>query len=212
MIARGRRSLLLVATFAIVCAACSTSGRELSEPTMTTLPATAAASCSTVAATAATPEIGINGFALFSPSFVAGGELPADAGADTGNRSPALRSAATPESAAELALVVTDETGAVIYWLVTGIPTTDISVPAGTPPEGGVEQASSAGPAGWNGPTSPPAGTGEVVFAIYALNNPVDPSLCESSHALREHIIADSFATASIRATFTGTGGSLQGG
>jgi phosphatidylethanolamine-binding protein (PEBP) family uncharacterized protein len=192
-------------------AACSTSGREL-RATSATIPPGLSAVTTTTAATASTPIEGLGGFALSSPGFLPGGTVPADAGGATGNRSPALQWTNTPESAAELALVVTDETGGVIYWFVTGILTTDLQVPAGSVPEGGVEHASTAGPVGWSGPVIEDGGSAPLVFALYALNNPIVAQEGESAHALRERVIADSFATATIRATFTGSGAELQPG
>jgi phosphatidylethanolamine-binding protein (PEBP) family uncharacterized protein len=212
--ARGRARRVLIAVsvaFALVAlAACSTSGRELRETSATMPPEIEAAT--TTEATAATPVEGLGGFALSSPSFAAGGTLPPDAGADTGNRSPALSWTNTPESAAELALVVTDETGGVIYWFVTGITTTDLQVAPGTVPEGGVEHATTAGPVGWNGPVVTEGGAVTLVFALYALNDPIVAQDGESSHALRERVIAQSFASASVRGTYVGTGASLQPG
>jgi phosphatidylethanolamine-binding protein (PEBP) family uncharacterized protein len=198
-----RRAAAIFVACLLLAAACSTTGRELPEPTMATKPPGFGTS-STVAGTQATPIEGMGGFALSSPDFTAGGTLPADAGAATGNRSPALSWTLTPESAAELALVVTDDTGGIIYWLVTGLLTTDIDVAAGTAPDGGIQHASTAGPIGWSGPDGA-GGTGApVVFALYALNEPVVATEGESSHDLRERVIAASFATATIRATFTG--------
>jgi phosphatidylethanolamine-binding protein (PEBP) family uncharacterized protein len=198
----------MIATAAI--AGCSTSGRELRATSSTMPPDIQAAT--TTEATAATPVEGLGGFALSSASFTPGGTLPGDSGAATGNRSPALAWTNTPESAAELTLLVTDETGGVIYWFVTGITTTDLEVAPGTVPEGGVEHATTAGPVGWNGPVVTEGGAVTLVFALYALNDPVVAQEGESSHALRERVIADSFATASLRATFVGTGASLQPG
>jgi phosphatidylethanolamine-binding protein (PEBP) family uncharacterized protein len=207
------RRIASALVLALTIAACSTSGRELPEPTMTTLdPALVATSTTAAAGTPATPVEGLDGFALASPSFVEGGEVPVDAGATTGNRSPALSWTNTPESAAELALVVTDDTGATIYWLVTGILTTDLDVPAGTVPQGGIEHASTAGPPGWNGPATPTGTPSTLVFALYALNLPIVAEPGETSHTLRERVIANSFATATVRGVFDGQGESLQGG
>jgi phosphatidylethanolamine-binding protein (PEBP) family uncharacterized protein len=204
-------SLVLLAALATAAvAACSTSGRELRATSATMPPEIEAAT--TTEPTAATPVEGLGGFALSSASFTPGGTLPADAGADTGNRSPELSWTDTPESAAELALLVTDETGGVIYWFVTGITTTDLQVAPGTVPDGGVEHATTAGPVGWNGPVVTEGGAVTLVFALYALNDPIVAQEGESSHALRERVIADSFATASVRGTFVGTGASLQPG
>jgi phosphatidylethanolamine-binding protein (PEBP) family uncharacterized protein len=202
------RSLLLaclVVTAGLVAAACSTSGRDLRE-TDATIPPSMDATTTTVVATGATPVEGLNGFALSSPDFTAGGALPQTVGANNGNRSPALSWTGTPESAAELALVVTDETGGIIYWFVTGITTTDLAIEAGSVPEGGVEQATTAGPRGWSGPITAPGATAELVFALYALENPLIAAEGDTAHALRERMIADSFATASLRGTFTAGG------
>jgi phosphatidylethanolamine-binding protein (PEBP) family uncharacterized protein len=162
------------------------------------------ATTTTAGATAATPVEGLGGFAMSSPSFSPGGTVPEEAASDAGNVSPALAWTGTPESAAELALVVTDESGGTIYWFVTGILTTDMTLPAGTVPEGGVEHASSAGPTGWYGPPFSDSAGAPLVFALYALNQPLIAQQGESSHALRERMIADSFATASIRGTLGG--------
>jgi phosphatidylethanolamine-binding protein (PEBP) family uncharacterized protein len=199
MMRRRLRALAFAVAACGLVSACSTSGRDLRETSATIPPEVT--TTTTVAATGATPVEGLDGFALSSPDFPAGGLLPLDGGASTGNESPALSWTGTPESAAELALVVTDETGMVIYWFVTGILTTDLVVAAGTVPEGGVEHASTTGPVGWSGPVAGGA-PAPLVFALYALNDPIIAGEGETSPALRERMIADSFATATVRATF----------
>jgi phosphatidylethanolamine-binding protein (PEBP) family uncharacterized protein len=186
----------------VLLTACSTTGRELRD-TGATIPPSMDATTTTAPPPDATPVEGLNGFALSSPDFVAGGLLPQSVGAITGNRSPALAWTGTPESAAELALVATDETGGTIYWFVTGILTTDMQVAAGTAPEGAVVRAGTNGREAWSGPVTPEGSAAPVVFALYALNEPLVPTDGETSHALRERMIDGSFATATIRGTFS---------
>src|SRR5690606_39105200 len=125
------RRILLAVLAAGLITACSTSGRELRETTMTPLPSASSGSDSSGSASTASLIEALGGFALTSPEFVAGGSLPQDIGRDTANRSPALQWTSTPEDAAELALVVSDTTGSNVYWLVTGLTTTDIIVAPG---------------------------------------------------------------------------------
>lgn len=153
---------------------------------------------------------GLNGFALTSPEFAAGGILPVEVGALEENRSPALQWTATPAEAAELALVVMDPTGASVYWLVTGIPAHDGSIPPGTVPAGAVVQPNSAGNPGYDGPIVVTGATATVVFRLFALGQPLtlDPDLQpdEAVHA----IAAASFATATLSAVYTGEDDSPQ--
>lgn len=203
---RHRRSALLVAvaTLAVVVlAACSTSGRELRDTTMTPLPA-AGGSPSTTGASSVSLIEALGGFALTSPEFVAGGSLPQDVGRDAANRSPALQWTSTPEDAAELALVAADATGANVYWLVTGLPTTDIIVAPGAAPLDGIVQANSAGRNAWDGPVAETGASVPVVFQLYALDQPltIEPGLDPTQ--IVQRIASLSFARASLSANYIG--------
>lgn len=205
VIRRPRRVALLVAvvtTTALALGACSTSGRELREPA---LPEPVLAPPTSAAASSSSFLIeGLDGFALTSPQFVAGGVLPVETGALAGNRSPALAWTSTPAEASELALVVTDPTGVSVYWLVTGIAAQDAAIAPGEAPAGAVVRPNSAGNPGYDGPIVVTGATATVVFRVYALREPLqlDDTL-PPEDAVRA-IAAASFATATMSAVYTG--------
>jgi phosphatidylethanolamine-binding protein (PEBP) family uncharacterized protein len=199
-------ALVVGALLAAGASGCSTSGRELAAPTQPTLaPAIGSGATTTLEA-----EEGRGGFALTSPSFTSGGMLPADAGAASGNRSPALQWTNTPEDAAELALVVTDPTGHDVHWLVTGLEATDLIVAAGQAPLGGTVRPNSAGRVGWTGPVPAADGTARVVFRLYALDTPLTVPAGAAATDVVARIAAQSFATATLTAGFAGDGAVLQ--
>jgi phosphatidylethanolamine-binding protein (PEBP) family uncharacterized protein len=194
--ARPRAMIAVIAVTAaalLATSACSTSGRDLEPPTMAPNPPT----------TTLVAIEGDAGFTLSSTDFAAGAALPADIGAQTGNVSPALAWTSTPESAAELALVATNEAATTVYWLVTGLVTTDLIVERGRAPAGGTVRANTSGIAGWTGPVPSADGPTVVVFRLYALNEPltVDPAL--TPDAVVEAISQRSFATATLTGTFS---------
>jgi hypothetical protein len=203
---KSRAVVVLAITLVIVSlAACSTTGRELATPTQSTFAPPVGSSSSTLE-----PREGRGGLALTSPSFVDGGLLPIDSGAATGNRSPALAWTNAPEDAAELALVATDPSGNDVHWLVTGLAATDIAVQAGTAPLGGTVRPNSAGRVGWTGPVAPPNGATQIVFRLYALDEPVVVPANATPNDIVAEISQRSFATATLTATFTGQGAALR--
>jgi len=114
-------------------------------------------------------------FALTSPLFEDGAELPERYTCTGDGVSPALRWSGTPDGA-ELALVVRDrELDGLVHWIVTGI---DLAIQgfgdAGVP-ESAVEQVNSTGAIGWL-PPCPEAGTGTHTydFVLHVLPGPVD--------------------------------------
>jgi phosphatidylethanolamine-binding protein (PEBP) family uncharacterized protein len=185
-------SILVIALAVVATSACSTSGRDLEPPSMAPSPPT----------TALVAIEGDGGFALSSTDFTAGAALPADVGAQTGNVSPALAWTNTPESAAELALVATNDTSTVVYWLVTGILTTDQIVERGNVPATGVVQPNTSGVAGWTGPVPSAEGPTVVVFRLYALDEPLTVDATLTPDAVIDALTLRSFATATLTGSF----------
>jgi phosphatidylethanolamine-binding protein (PEBP) family uncharacterized protein len=188
--------------------ACSTSGRELRETSMTIPPAASSGGNGSADTSATSQERslieGLGGFAMTSPEFVADGSLPREVGRDGGNRSPALQWTATPESAAELALVASDASGREVYWLVTALAATDVIVAPGETPLGGTVQVNSAGRAAWDGPQGGAGTSVPVVFRLYALEVPVGVAPGADPGAVVQQIAASSFASATLTANYLG--------
>lgn len=195
-------AVALAATAAFTLGACSTSGRELREPSFSAPVLALAATASTEPSSSLLIER-LDGFALSSPELAAGGALPVEAGALAGNRSPALVWTATPSAASELALVVSDPSGTNVYWLVTGIAPEDAAIAPGDTPAGGVVRPNSAGNTGYDGPVVVTGATASVLFRVYALREPLelDPEL-PAEDAVRA-IAEASFATATMSAVYT---------
>jgi phosphatidylethanolamine-binding protein (PEBP) family uncharacterized protein len=194
-----------VALLIAVASACSTSGREL-KSTSFTVPPQVSTSGTTPTSAAESLIEGLGGFAMTSPEFTAGGSLPRDVGRDAANRSPALQWTSTPESAAELALVASDAPGGNVYWLVTGMPATDVIVAAGSTPLDGTVQINSARRAAWDGPTADEGTSVPVVFRLYALDEPFTVTAGVSPSQLVEDIATSSFASATLTANYLGAG------
>jgi phosphatidylethanolamine-binding protein (PEBP) family uncharacterized protein len=197
-----RPAIVAALLFAMV-GACSTSGRELKDTSITIPPQVSTSGTGTSSRAESLIE-GLGGFAMTSPEFAAGGSLPRDVGRDAGNRSPALQWTSTPESAAELALVAHDAVGGNVYWLVTAMPATDVIVAPGTVPLDGSVQANTVGRAAWDGPVADQGTSVTVVFRLYALDEPftVTPGVAPSQTV--EQIAAASFASATLTASYLG--------
>jgi Raf kinase inhibitor-like YbhB/YbcL family protein len=80
-----------------------------------------------------------------------------------------------------------------VHWVVTGIPPTTTSIPAGGPlPPGAVEGTNDWGRRGWGGP-NPPIGRHRYFFKVYALDIPIHApgiSKLELLAAMKGHILA----------------------
>lgn len=195
---RARRPMpfAVAAVAAVVLGACDAQdGRELPapDPRQTTT-------------TAAVPEIGAPsttpvavGFTLSSPAFADGGELPArftctpDSAA-----SPPLAWSGTPP-AAELAVVVVDDTEGTPVWVLAGIDPASTGLDEGGVPETGVTN-------GWH-PPCPAAGVSHTLtFTLHALAHPLGLVPGTSDVQARALIEAASTSSASLHAAVPSAG------
>lgn len=134
------------------------------------------------------------------PSFDEGGELPAEPlptivdrpfelfaawrdgatidprhGCDGEDVSPALTWTGVPDGTVELAIVVVDEdAGGFLHWLVTGIDPSVVSTFEGSAPPGALEWENSFGRPGWAGPCPPDGETHTYRFTLHALNQQLE--------------------------------------
>ncbi len=114
-------------------------------------------------------------FSLSSPSFVAGGTIPARFTCVGEDVSPPLEWASVPEGAVELAIVVRDRSaGGFVHWIVTGIDPTVQGIGVGGVPEGAVEGRNDGGAVGWFGPCPPAGSTHTYELSIHALDAPLE--------------------------------------
>ncbi|MEV3965179.1 YbhB/YbcL family Raf kinase inhibitor-like protein [Nocardia sp. NPDC050193] len=119
----------------------------------------------------------INDIEVTSDAFADGAPIPATYSCTGANQSPPL-TWTVHASADRLALIMDDPDavgGTFTHWVVTDIPTTTTSAPAGRAPDGGVVSTNSSGRAAYLGPC-PPAGTGvhHYRFTIHTLPHPLD--------------------------------------
>ncbi|HVY49654.1 MAG TPA: YbhB/YbcL family Raf kinase inhibitor-like protein, partial [Minicystis sp.] len=135
------------------------------------------------------------GFALESPTFKDGTELPRDTTKRGGDRPPELGWSREPSGTQSLALEVLDvdaARGPFAHWLVWDIPKAAHRVD----PTSALQGKNDYGQVGWGGP-EPPAGTGahHYVFRLYALDVPkldvkAGATRAELERAMRGHVLA----------------------
>jgi len=119
------------------------------------------------------------GFALTSPDFPAGGQIPAQftcQGKDQGEDiSPQLFWMGAPGGTKGYALTLTDPdapSGEFTHWVVYDLPAKSLGIPRGGPlPAGAKEAANSFGKEAYGGPC-PPGGEHRYIFTLYALDTP----------------------------------------
>ena len=143
------------------------------------------------------PTMPQTAFTLTSTAFSDGGSIPRRFTCDGENASPDLAWSGAPEATRALALVVTDpDARDFVHWIVldvTGTPAgglpTAVSASADTPRQG----TNSFGSPGYGGPC-PPSGEHHYVFALFALDGPLEltgaPRLAEVQAAMDGHVIA----------------------
>src|SRR5690606_13488953 len=102
-------------------------------------------------------------FAISSPSFVDGGNLPVDHTCAGTGTAPVLTWTGVPSDTAEIAITATipqdDLASPVVHWIVTGLPGTASGIDPAAPPLGVVEGPNSEGGVGW----APPCPEGDEV-------------------------------------------------
>lgn len=106
-------------------------------------------------------------FTLASPVLVDGQPLPMFTTCDGGGQPPVL-SWVNPPTATELALVVVDEdAGGVVHWVVSGLPVADSQLDPAAIPSGAVDL-------GYQPPCPPPGDPAHrYVFTLYAVTGPL---------------------------------------
>lgn len=155
-------------------------------------------------------------FALSSPAFDHGGEIPTQYTCDGQNTSPPLRVSGVPQGAAALALVVDDPDAPrevpFTHWLAWNLPARTGDVPAGIPPAetgpGGARQGTNdGGNLGYTGPC-PPEGTHTYRFRAYALDAALDVEAGAERQAVVRAIADHAVAVALLTGEYSrGDGG-----
>lgn len=157
----------------VLASGCATDGRDLADPevdqTTTTRPPPP---------TSAVPEeVGVDGLAISSPDFIAGGPVPVDATCAGRNLFPALSWTPVPDTATELAITLSDQTdpeNPLLLWLMAGIHPNVTRVEAGEIPDGAYETLNDYGSAGFGTPCLDGLAEGahDLQFRIYVLDQP----------------------------------------
>lgn len=206
-------ALLAAAAAAALLAACSTDGRSLRAPspdqtlsivtTSTTVAFEPAPDDTEVVETETptTTAAPVQALELTLP-FDDGARIPDQHSCKGANVSPAVSWANVPETAQELAIVVTDldsDPPGFTQWAVTGIDPGGAGLPEGDL-AGAVEQLNDAGGRGWGGPCIE-SGEHRYAFTLYALDSPTGlPELTKVPDVMAA---IDSRIVASIAVTAT---------
>jgi Raf kinase inhibitor-like YbhB/YbcL family protein len=109
-------------------------------------------------------------FTLSSPAFGNGGMIPVRYTCDGANVSPALRWSNPPAGTRSFTLTMQDPDvpqGIFTHWVVTGIPATRRSLPAGAHPQR--QGLNDFGKRGYSGPCPPAGQTHHYIFEIRAI-------------------------------------------
>lgn len=131
-----------------------------------------------------------------STAFSENGAIPKDHTCDGRDISPPLSWSGVPKDAKSIAVLVDDPDapkGTFTHWLVTGIPPTTTSLPAGGAlPERAVAAKNDMGRSGYAGPC-PPSGRHHYHFHVYALDLPLHKAMSrtELQAAIRGHVLAE---------------------
>jgi len=143
-------------------------------------------------------------FSLTSTAFGEGGAIPRHLTCDGDNVSPDLSWAGTPDGTRALALIVTDpDARGFVHWIafgLTGTPSGGLPAGISASPDAPPQGTNDFGRTGYGGPC-PPSGTHRYVFALHALDRPLDltgaPRIEDVERAMDGHVLA--------QATLTGT-------
>ena len=145
----------------------------------------------------AAPAVGIA-----SAAFNNGATIPKRFTCSGAHVSPPLTFFDPPAATRELALVVEDpDADRFLHWTVLGIPPDTPGFEVGKVPSGAVQTKNGFGDHGWGAPC-PPEGDKphRYVFALYALDTPLDLDADASADEVREAIAGAAMA----RGTLTG--------
>ncbi len=202
----GRLGWIAPAALLILSSGCASDGKVIAEPlpwqTTTTrpLPPTSAPDEST----------GIDGMALTSPDFVAGGAAPSSATCESGvNLHPGFEWSGVPESAIELGIALSDQTdpeNPLLLWLMAGLDPDAGRLTQGDLPAGAFETLNDYGQPGWGNPCIESFQTGrrDLQFRLYALDRPSDISPGAPGNTSWDELAARSIDSATILMRITG--------
>jgi Raf kinase inhibitor-like YbhB/YbcL family protein len=133
---------------------------------------------------------------ITSPSFQAGGDIPAKFTCNGTNVSPELQISGVPNEAKSLVLIVDDPDaprGLFTHWIAWNIDPKTTQVAENNAPAGAVQGTSDFGKRNYGGPC-PPSGTHRYFFKVFALDTKPDlkPSArrAELDAAMRSHVLA----------------------
>jgi Raf kinase inhibitor-like YbhB/YbcL family protein len=160
----------------------------------------------TAAPVAPTDAVGTNTgvtMQLTSPAFAPGGLIPDRHSCRGDDVSPTLQWSNLPAGVTELAVVMVDQdAGGFVHWIVTGIPPTTGGLEEGRLPTGTVEGANDFGVTGWRGPC-PPSGEHHYEFRLLALSGPAGITPNQEAQQAAEQIAAlPTLASAILVGTF----------
>lgn len=131
-----------------------------------------------------------------SPSFQAGGDIPAKFTCDGTNVSPELQISGVPKEAKSLVLIVDDPDaprGLFTHWTVWNIDPKTTRVAENGAPTAGVQGTNDFGKRNYGSPC-PPSGTHRYFFKIFALDTKLElkpgARRAELDAAMRGHVLA----------------------
>jgi Raf kinase inhibitor-like YbhB/YbcL family protein len=145
-------------------------------------------------------------FALTSPAFAAGAEIPRKYTCDGEDVSPPLEWADAPDDTAAFALIVDDpDARGWIHWVAFGVDGTQTGgLPEGfsSSPDAPPQGTNDFRRLGWGGPC-PPSGTHRYRFTLFSLDSPLAlsgaPTADEVRAAMEGHVIGQAEVVASYR-------------
>jgi Raf kinase inhibitor-like YbhB/YbcL family protein len=133
---------------------------------------------------------------ITSPSFQAGGDIPAKFTCNGTNVSPELQISGVPNEAKSLVLIVDDPDaprGLFTHWIAWNIDPKTTQVAENNAPAGAVQGTSDFGKRNYGGPC-PPSGTHRYFFKVFALDTKLDlkssARRAELDAAVRSHVLA----------------------
>lgn len=142
------------------------------------------------------------GFALESPDFNPGGDIPSQLTCDGEDASPVLRWDGAPAGTKSLSLVTEDPdapSGTFIHWVLYDLPETAHEMPSHVPTEkqlsnGARQGRNSFGRIGYGGPCPPRGPAHRYFFRLFALDSRLDlapgASRDQLDRAMKGHVLA----------------------
>ncbi|MEE9413746.1 MAG: hypothetical protein V3V01_00585 [Acidimicrobiales bacterium] len=150
-------------------------------------------------------ESGDGGFAIESPAFGPGDDLPEASTVSGQQLSPALDFLSVPAEAVELALVVTDVDNAdFVHWLVSGIAPSAAAFAEGAASPEAIEHFNGAGEFGWFAPSKTVGTVHRYRFQLYALSSALDLEAEHDIPATIDTIERQAISRSSILAVLVG--------